>query len=510
MAAHNTAGVTDSATAAGASPTATPAATARAGQKQRAESERARLQERLGALKKSIDTTETAKSRAADAVAKSDAAISDATRALHDLERDRAEAQAALAALTRQRDGLDASLAARRSQLAAVLRKHYVGGNGDRIALLLSGDDPAQISRQLRYLGYVGRAQTRLIADLKTAAAAVEVNQAEASAASADLDHIAAAAQAQKTRLQQEQAQHAALVASLSTDLARQRAETGRLLRDDNRLGGLVEQLGKLIEQQRLADAAARENRRRAQVEQQAKAMAKVQAEAKAAAQAQAKAQARADARARADTRKSGVAQSPKAVPPGAVASAGTPSVNPDAIDADEPPRTSGVLGAPGTVSAQNSKILRGNEPEPEPRVQGVTSFQDFALLRGRMPLPVKGELTARFGAPREGGPGAKGIFIRAAEGAAVHAVAAGRVVFADWLRGFGNLIILDHGGQYLTVYGNNQAVLKHPGDSVGAGDIIAAAGSTGGNEQSGLYFEMRYQGRAIDPLGWTARVTSR
>ena len=81
--------------------------------------------------------------------------------------------------------------------------------------------------------------------------------------------------------------------------------------------------------------------------------------------------------------------------------------------------------------------------------------------------------------------------------------MASGRVVFADWLRGFGNLVIVDHGNEYMTIYGNNQAVLKHAGDPVKPGEVIASAGNSGGNEQSGLYFEMRHQGRAFDPLEW-------
>jgi septal ring factor EnvC (AmiA/AmiB activator) len=117
--------------------------------------------------------------------------------------------------------------------------------------------------------------------------------------------------------------------------------------------------------------------------------------------------------------------------------------------------------------------------------------------------LPVRGDLVAKYGGKRGDGPSWKGLFIRTAEGAEVKAVAAGQVVFAEWLRGFGNLIIIDHGSQYMTIYGNNQAVLKRAGDIVKTGDIIASAGNSGGNEQSGLYFEMRHQGRAFDPLGW-------
>ncbi|MBC7859206.1 MAG: peptidoglycan DD-metalloendopeptidase family protein, partial [Burkholderiaceae bacterium] len=109
----------------------------------------------------------------------------------------------------------------------------------------------------------------------------------------------------------------------------------------------------------------------------------------------------------------------------------------------------------------------------------------------------------ARFGSKRGDGPSWKGVFIRAAEGADVRAVAGGRVVFAEWLRGFGNLIIVDHGGQYMSIYGNNSTLLRRAGDAVKGGEPIASAGNSGGNEESGLYFELRHQGRAFDPSGW-------
>jgi len=134
-----------------------------------------------------------------------------------------------------------------------------------------------------------------------------------------------------------------------------------------------------------------------------------------------------------------------------------------------------------------------------------------FDALRGRLELPVSGELGARFGSARRsddgqiepGAPSWKGLFIRAAAGSEVHAVAAGRVVFADWLRGFGNLMILDHGNGLLSVYGNNETLLHGIGDTVLSREVIAAVGNTGGSQDSGLYFEMRYQGRPFDPLAW-------
>jgi septal ring factor EnvC (AmiA/AmiB activator) len=139
-----------------------------------------------------------------------------------------------------------------------------------------------------------------------------------------------------------------------------------------------------------------------------------------------------------------------------------------------------------------------------------LPSARNFAQLRGKMALPVSGDVTARFGSPRrvEGAGSAptwKGLFIRAPLGTEVRAVAPGQIVFADWLRGFGNLMVIDHGDGYLSVYGNNESLLRNVGDAVAVGESIASVGNTGGNEQTGLYFELRFQGRPFDPLKWIA-----
>lgn len=131
-------------------------------------------------------------------------------------------------------------------------------------------------------------------------------------------------------------------------------------------------------------------------------------------------------------------------------------------------------------------------------------SDKPFSGLKGSLRLPVAGELMNRFGAPREGGGVSwKGLFIRAAEGAAVKAIAAGQVVFAEWLRGFGNLIIVDHGEGYMSLYSNNESLYKQVGERVQPGDAIAAVGNSGGQPDPGLYFEMRHQSRPVNPLLW-------
>jgi len=149
------------------------------------------------------------------------------------------------------------------------------------------------------------------------------------------------------------------------------------------------------------------------------------------------------------------------------------------------------------TAPRVGSEALSDAAPEEE----------SFAQLKGRLALPVRGELANRFGSPRQdSGIVWKGVFIAARGGEDVRAVAAGRVVFADWLRGFGNLLIIDHGESYMTLYGYNEALLKQVGDVIHRGERIATVGSTGGRRDSGLYFEMRHEGRPFDPMSWVPR----
>jgi septal ring factor EnvC (AmiA/AmiB activator) len=141
------------------------------------------------------------------------------------------------------------------------------------------------------------------------------------------------------------------------------------------------------------------------------------------------------------------------------------------------------------------------NEQTPDASASGA-----FAQLKGRLRLPARGELANRFGTPRpEGGTNWKGLFIRAAAGGEVKTIAPGRVVFADWLRGFGNLMVLDHGDGYLSVYGNNETLYKEVGQAVQGGETIAAVGNSGGNPETGLYFELRHLGQPLDPLKWVS-----
>jgi septal ring factor EnvC (AmiA/AmiB activator) len=160
-------------------------------------------------------------------------------------------------------------------------------------------------------------------------------------------------------------------------------------------------------------------------------------------------------------------------------------------------------------VRSKPAKPARSGKGSELPLAQTVTAEPDnptgaFARLRGKLIRPAAGAVAGRFGARRDDGQSVwKGLFIRAAEGADVRAVAPGVVVFADWLRGYGNLLIIDHDDDFLSVYGNNQSLLADVGQKVGAGKAVATVGASGGQPESGLYFELRHRGRAFDPLKW-------
>jgi septal ring factor EnvC (AmiA/AmiB activator) len=167
------------------------------------------------------------------------------------------------------------------------------------------------------------------------------------------------------------------------------------------------------------------------------------------------------------------------------------------------------------TRSAELAKLereARSLEKLVEELRRAIDEFPDLADLpfqraRGKLPWPVKGKLLARFGQLRAGGPLKwQGILIGAARGTQVRAPYPGRVVYADWLPGLGLLIVLDHGGGYMSLYGHNEQLYRRVGDRVKAGDVLGAVGDAAGVGQPALYLEIRRGREAIDPLPWLTK----
>lgn len=137
-----------------------------------------------------------------------------------------------------------------------------------------------------------------------------------------------------------------------------------------------------------------------------------------------------------------------------------------------------------------------------------MRNIEPFSSMKKKLPWPHRGKVQHRFGSSRKlGNMRWDGVLIKLNEGEQVRAIHAGRVAFSDWLRGFGMLLILDHGNGFMSLYGYNQQLLKQAGDWVSAGEILALGGSSGGRETAGLYFAIRHNGKPLNPGHWCSKA---
>ena len=354
---------------------------------------------RIEALRKQLTESESSKAEAADALKDSERAVSETSRKLYQISGQRHEVNTALSRLQSQSRAVESDIAGEQATLGRLLYQQYIGGQSDAIKLVLNGEDPNEIARQLHYLGYISRARAELLASLRENLASLDKLTGETRRKSSELHSLQSEETQQMRRLEKEKAERQRVYVKVSDDIDKNRKQLSTLKRDE-------EQLSQLIE--RLAREAARKSKK------------------------------------------------------------------------------------PGKRLA--------NQALPN----ADTGSGPFRQLKGKLRLPVIGKLMNRFGGQRQdSGLSWKGLFISAKAGREVKAIAGGRVVYADWLRGFGNLLILDHGDGYMSLYGNNESLLKQVGDEARAGDTIAAAGNSGGNPDSGLYFELRFQGKPFDPIPW-------
>lgn len=361
------------------------------------------LRQRIERLRGEIAGGEESRAEVRDQLRESERAISEANRTLRELARKREGALGELASLGTRQETVAAEIAARQETLGRLLTAHYRGGERSYLKLLVMGENPNQVARELQYYSYVSRAQADFILSLRADLERLRAIEAQTRDKTAELAAIESEQRAGRGRLLGQQGERRKVLDRVSAQLRDQRREVKNLELNEARLSRLVDQLSK-------------------------------------------------------------------------------------------------VIAAPAERGRHNERVPVPSEGE------GGGVQRAFTQLKGRLRLPIKGELVNRFGARRsEGGPDWKGLFIRAVSGQEVRVVAAGRVVFAEWMRGFGNLLIVDHGGGYLTIYGSNESVLKAVGDPVRTGDVVATVGATGGSPESGLYFEMRRRGKPFDPLKWVA-----
>ncbi|MCQ9615583.1 peptidoglycan DD-metalloendopeptidase family protein [Paenalcaligenes niemegkensis] len=474
---------------------------------QQARQQQAELRERIQGLQKKIESTEASRSDASVALKESENAISVSDRRLAELEQRSARVKAHINELNAQIKEQDALREQRQHELAEQLRALHSSGLSPWAALL-SGDNPQAIQRELGYLSYVSKAQAEKVRALRRSLEKLAALQADANASRDELVQLASETKEKKAELLKQQAKRVQVLAEVEDELKKQRSQASGLESNESRLSQLITGLDVEIarqaelarqaeirrqaeakrraEEARLAEIARRE--REAQQVAEARRVAeqqRQQAEMAAAQQTQLERD-KALAAQRAEARRLEIL----AHSPAIEEDSSTPATAAKAPDA--PP------AAPKAVAVA-PPAPRSAPPEPI-RLEPEGGFK--GLQRG-LAMPVRGEVQGRFGADRPEGGKWRGIVIRASEGTVVNSVAAGRVVYASWLRGFGNLVIVDHGGGHLTVYGYNQSLLKQVGDVVTQGEAIARVGATGGQVEPGLYFEIRHNGQPINPQLW-------
>jgi septal ring factor EnvC (AmiA/AmiB activator) len=352
--------------------------------------------------------------------------------------------------------------------------------------------------------------------------------QSRADARTSEIAGVVTETQTQKTALGEQRKARATVLARLEGQINAQRNEAARLGQDDERLSQLISGLDVAIAKQ--AEDARKAEEARKQAAEEARKQAAAAREAARQAEIARKAdEARqvADATRRAQAaRREAELTRRQADQAAAAKSADASRRAAEARDAaavreraDAALRRATDHPAPPPVVAAGRVIQSDARASIDTQVATIartapadTSDNDVAgpstgngLHKGLTP-PVQGQIQGRFGLGRPDGGIWRGVVLRAAEGTPVHVVAAGTVVYAQWLRGFGNLIIVDHGDDYMSVYAYNQSVLKHVGDNVRAGETVALVGATGGQVESGLYFEIRHRGAPVDPAQWLAQ----
>lgn len=408
-----------------------------------AERERVELRSRIEGLQKELDEREALRKEAADALKVSEAAISVTTRRLNELATQLRQAQNELDELQTQFKRQFGVLVLRRDELSNQLRKQYASGLSPWTALL-SGDDPQQIGRDLIYLDYISRARASAVAAVKKEIERLAELEAKTELRRQEVVRVVQDTTEQKSVLDTQKKERATVLARIEGQLQAQRAEAAMLGRDDKRLSTLIDDLGGQLNAAREAAEAGRKAELARLAEQERQEQTRQE-----------------------QTRQEQAKQ--------------------------EQAR-----------QAQETSQLRQRQQEASAQSSG--SDLDGAGLKPGLRWPLRGAVMARFGSNRPEGGVWRGILVRAAEGASVQVVASGTVVYSNWLRGFGNLLIIDHGQQYLSVYAYNQSLLKQIGDQVQTGETIALAGSTGGQVDSALYFEIRHRGAAVDPVQFLVR----
>ena len=357
--------------------------------KKATESQIHQLKQEIDQLQKDISARQSRQSSLQASLRKSEKAIGQVNQSLDAIERELDGLETDLSSINKRKRTLEASIEKNRTHIASLIQEEYKKGAQPRLKMLLSGRDPEQSERMLRYYDEVNKTLADQLRSYSRQIGALESTQKQAKQASAAIVQKREQLQKQIASLESAQSERKSALSKLS---AQQRS-------DKSRLSGL---------------------------------------------------------------------------------------------QADQAQLNSVLKKIQASIAAER---LTAEEQQK----------QRFSTTKGDLNWPVAGDLIRKFG-QKINGVAYDGILIRANSGSSVTAVQGGRVVFSDWLRGYGLLLIIDHGDGYMSLYGHNSSLLRDTGTWVRAGEKVATVGNSGGYDTTGLYFAIRHKGQSTDPVRWLKR----
>lgn len=373
-------------------------------------------------------------------------AISAAAAKLEQTRQQLRENQQKLVGLQQDKLDLEQQASHQKQLLAKQAESAFTAGNHDYLKLLLNQQDPAKLSRSLDYYDYLNKARIEAIEALRATRTKLAKNQQATKETESRLQSL----------LTEQQQHHQSLLASQQSR-AKVRNQLQQSVQDDE------QKLTKLVKAEKALKARLEELRRQREEQErrERERLAKLKAE---------------------QERQRKLAEQRRA----------------------EQER----LAAQQSKAAQQQTASRESTTSKPERGSGISSAGYYSGLKtnGSLRWPVQGPILIAYGSPRTAELKWKGTLIGASEGTQAKAVAPGQVVYADWLDGFGMLLVIDHGRGYMSLYGHNQSLLRQVGQNVEQGEPVALVGDSGGQDRPGLYFEIRYQGEAINPTKWLAK----
>ncbi|WP_439829995.1 murein hydrolase activator EnvC [Aeromonas veronii] len=373
-------------------------------------------------------------------------AISAAAAKLNQTRQQLKQNQQTLATLQKDKLALEVQAKHQKQLLAKQAESAFQAGNHDYLKLLLNQQDPAKLSRSLDYYDYLNKARIEAIDALRATRDKLAKNQQATKETESKLQALLSEQQEHHQTLLASQQSRAKVRNQLQQSVQDDEQKLTKLVKAEKALKARLEELRRKREEQ--------ERRERAEQERLAKLKAEQERQRKLAEQRRAEQQ---------------------------------------------------RLAAQQNKTVKPAEELASNKPE---RGSGISSAGHYSGLKtnGSLRWPVQGPILISYGSPRTAQLKWKGTLIGASEGTQVKAVAPGQVVYADWLDGFGMLLVIDHGKGYMSLYGHNQSLLRQVGQNVEQGEPVALVGDSGGQDRPGLYFEIRYQGEAINPTKWLAK----